>query len=156
MTAPVFSLGVLAEQLGATLRGASDIPVCGLASLQEAEADQLSFLANPQYRKHLPACRAAAVLLTEADAEGYAGNALIVANPYLAYALLIYAGLYGISHKLALPPASDFNLYTAPAQILQTLQALPDSLGEAIALAETSPFVRAHLPESVLCAFGVK
>ena len=78
------------------------------------------------------------------------------ANPYLAYALLIYAGLYGISHKLALPPASDFNLYTAPAQILQTLQALPDSLGEAIALAETSPFVRAHLPESVLCAFGVK
>ena len=78
------------------------------------------------------------------------------ANPYLAYALLIYAGLYGISHKLALPPASDFNLYTAPAEILQTLQALPDSLGEAIALAETSPFVRAHLPESVLCAFGVK
>ena len=78
------------------------------------------------------------------------------ANPYLAYALLIYAGLYGISHKLALPPASDFNLYTAPAQTLQTLQALPDSLGEAIALAETSPFVRAHLPESVLCAFGVK
>ena len=78
------------------------------------------------------------------------------ANPYLAYALLIYAGLYGISHKLALPPASDFNLYTAPAQALQTLQALPDSLGEAIALAETSPFVRAHLPESVLCAFGLK
>ena len=66
MTAPVFSLGELAEQLGATLRGASDIPVRGLASLQEAEADQLSFLANPQYRKHLPACRAAAVLLTEA------------------------------------------------------------------------------------------
>ena len=77
-------------------------------------------------------------------------------NPYLAYALLMYAGLYGISHKLALPPASDFNLYTAPADTLQTLRALPDSLGEAIALAETSPFVRAHLPESVLCAFGVK
>jgi len=88
MTAPVFTLGQLAEQLGATLRGASDIQVRGLASLQEAESDQLSFLANPQYRKHLDACRAAAVLLTEADAEGYVGNALIVANPYLAYARL--------------------------------------------------------------------
>ena len=88
MTAPVFTLGQLAEQLGASLRGASDIQVRGLASLQEAEPDQLSFLANPQYRKYLAACKAAAVLLTEADAEGYAGNALIVANPYLAYARL--------------------------------------------------------------------
>ncbi len=78
MMAPVFSLGQLAEQLGASLRGASDIPVRGLASLQEAEADQLSFLANPQYRKHLPACKAAAVLLTEADAmNGAAANSLL-------------------------------------------------------------------------------
>ncbi|WP_371915481.1 UDP-3-O-(3-hydroxymyristoyl)glucosamine N-acyltransferase [Pseudomonas sp. HAR-UPW-AIA-41] len=88
MAAPVFTLGQLAEQLGASLRGASDIQVRGLASLQEAEPDQLSFLANPQYRKYLAACKAAAVLLTETDAEGYAGNALIVANPYLAYARL--------------------------------------------------------------------
>ena len=76
------------------------------------------------------------------------------ANPYLAYALLIYAGLYGIAHKLTLPPASDFNLYTASAETLRTLRALPDSLSEAIALAEADPFVRAHLPHSVLCAFG--
>lgn len=76
------------------------------------------------------------------------------ANPYLAYALLIYAGLYGIAHKLTLPPASDFNLYTASAETLRTLRALPDSLSEAIALAEADPFMRAHLPHSVLCAFG--
>ena len=88
MTAPVFSLGELAEQLGATLRGASDIPVRGLASLQEAEADQLSFLANAQYRKFLAETRAGVVLLTAADAEGYAGDALLVANPYLAFAEL--------------------------------------------------------------------
>ena len=72
----------------------------------------------------------------------------------MAYALLIYAGLYGIAHKLTLPPASDFNLYTASAETLRTLRALPDSLSEAIALAEADPFVRAHLPHSVLCAFG--
>lgn len=88
MSATVHTLGQLAEQLGATLRGAADKAITGLATLQEATADQLSFLANPQYRKFLGDCQAGAVLLTAADAEGYAGNALVVANPYLAYAQL--------------------------------------------------------------------
>lgn len=81
-------------------------------------------------------------------------SADVTANPYLAYALLIYAGLYGIETGLVLPPASDINLYTAPAEILQTLQALPGSLEEAAALAATSAFVREHLPDSVLSAFS--
>ncbi|MCG4453997.1 UDP-3-O-(3-hydroxymyristoyl)glucosamine N-acyltransferase [Pseudomonas sp. MMS21-TM103] len=88
MQAPVFTLGQLAERLGATLRGAADQVISGLATLQEAGPDHLSFLANPQYRKYLADCRAAAVLLTAADADSYSGNALVVANPYLAYAQL--------------------------------------------------------------------
>ncbi|WPC04043.1 UDP-3-O-(3-hydroxymyristoyl)glucosamine N-acyltransferase [Pseudomonas benzenivorans] len=88
MGAAVFTLGQLAERLGATLRGGADKPIRGLATLQEAGAEQLSFLANPQYRKYLGDCQAGAVLLTAADAEGYKGDALIVANPYLAYAEL--------------------------------------------------------------------
>ncbi|MDX1722885.1 MAG: UDP-3-O-(3-hydroxymyristoyl)glucosamine N-acyltransferase [Pseudomonas sp.] len=88
MKAPGFTLGQLATRLGATLRGTADKAISGLATLQEAGPDQLSFLANPQYRKYLPDCRAGAVLLTAADAESYSGNALVVANPYLAYAQL--------------------------------------------------------------------
>ena len=88
MKAPAFTLGQLAERLGATLRGTADQAISGLATLQEAGPDQLSFLANPQYRKYLADCRAGAVLLTAADAENYSGNALVVANPYLAYAQL--------------------------------------------------------------------
>ena len=86
MTAAVFSLGELAEQLGATLRGDVAISVTGLATLQDAGPEQLSFLANAQYRKYLNDTRAAAVLLSPRDAEEYQGAALIVANPYLAYA----------------------------------------------------------------------
>jgi UDP-3-O-[3-hydroxymyristoyl] glucosamine N-acyltransferase len=86
MKAPLFTLDRLAERLGATLRGAADKPISGLATLQEAGPGQLSFLANPQYRKYLGDCQASAVLLTAADAEGFAGDALIVVNPYLAYA----------------------------------------------------------------------
>ncbi|MCY1271933.1 UDP-3-O-acylglucosamine N-acyltransferase [compost metagenome] len=88
MTAPTFSLADLAAQLGAELRGDATLVIRGLATLQDAAPDQLSFLANPQYRKFLPGSQAGAVLLTAADADGYAGNALVVANPYLAYASL--------------------------------------------------------------------
>jgi len=80
------TLGQLAEALGATLKGPEALQIIGLATLQEAGPGQLSFLANPQYRKYLDNCQAAAVLLKAADAEGFAGNALIVADPYLAYA----------------------------------------------------------------------
>ena len=79
-------LGQLAEFLGATLRGDKDIEITGLATLQEAGPGQVSFLANPKYRKLLVDTQATAVLLKPADAEGYTGNALVVPDTYLAYA----------------------------------------------------------------------
>ncbi len=88
MTATLLTLGQLAERLGATLRGNADRVITGLATLQEAGPGQLSFLANAQYRKYLDGCQAGAVLLTAADADAYSGDALVVANPYLAYAQL--------------------------------------------------------------------
>lgn len=80
------TLGQLAATLGAELRGADALEITGLATLQEAGPSQLSFLANPQYRKFLDSSAAGAVLLKAADAEGFTGNALIVPDPYLAYA----------------------------------------------------------------------
>jgi UDP-3-O-[3-hydroxymyristoyl] glucosamine N-acyltransferase len=79
-------LGQLAEFLGATLRGATDKEITGLATLQEAGPGHVSFLANPQYRKFLADTHASAVLLKPADAESFAGDALLVPDPYLAYA----------------------------------------------------------------------
>lgn len=88
MTFPMFTLGELAARLGATLRGAADRSISGLASLEEAGPQQLSFLANPKYRKFLSETHAGALLLTPDDAESYGGDALILADPYLAYARL--------------------------------------------------------------------
>ncbi|MBF6624609.1 MAG: UDP-3-O-(3-hydroxymyristoyl)glucosamine N-acyltransferase [Pseudomonas stutzeri] len=86
MNGTVFTLGELAGQLGATVRGDATQSVSGLATLQDAGPHQLSFLANAQYRKYLASTRAGAVLLKPKDAEDYAGAALLVDNPYLAYA----------------------------------------------------------------------
>ena len=114
MSAMVYTLGQLAERLGATLCGSADKAISGLATLQEANADQLSFLANPQYRKFLPTCQAGAVLLTAADAEGFAGNALVVSNPYLAYAQLSH--LFDRKPQ-ALPGVHPTAVVAADAQI---------------------------------------
>lgn len=72
------------------------------------------------------------------------------ANPYLAFTLMIYAGLYGIEHQLDLPPAANFNLYHADAQTLQQFSKLPTSLQEAAQIAASSAFVKAHIPEKIL------
>jgi glutamine synthetase len=57
-------------------------------------------------------------------------------NPYLAYAVMIAAGLKGIEGKYTLAPSTDF-------------EKLPANLDEAIAVMEKSELVRETLGESV-------
>jgi glutamine synthetase len=75
------------------------------------------------------------------------------ANPYLAYALMIYAGLDGIQTGLELPPVTDLNLYTAPTEVLEHLKQLPSSLTQAQELARTSDLIRSHVPELILASY---
>lgn len=70
-----------------------------------------------------------------------------MANPYIAYALLIYAGVDGIENNLSLPEATNLNLYTAEKKITDTLDKLPETLEDAINEAFKSPFVAKVLPE---------
>lgn len=74
-------------------------------------------------------------------------------NLYLAYALLIHAGLDGIEQKLSLPEATNLNLYTADASITNALDTLPASLEEAISEAKKSRFVSRILPEGFVEQF---
>lgn len=64
------------------------------------------------------------------------------ANPYLAYALIIGAGLSGIEKNLKLPDAVDDNLYNDNINEKYGLKVLPVSLDDAIQLAERSEFVK--------------
>ena len=75
------------------------------------------------------------------------------ANPYIAFALLIWAGLDGIVQDLPLPPSADLNLYEAPAQVLASFRRLPATLEEAQSAAAKSPFIRSHLPAAILSAY---
>ena len=73
-----------------------------------------------------------------------------MANPYLAFTLMIYAGLYGIENKLDLPMVSDINLYKADEQTLSKFKKLPMSLDEARRIAMQSDFIKAHIPDAII------
>lgn len=79
-------LGDLAEKLGARLIGDENIAILGLNTLKDASAGQVSFLANPSYQSQLAQSQASAVIVSEAMAENVSGAALVVDNPYLAFA----------------------------------------------------------------------
>lgn len=72
------------------------------------------------------------------------------ANPYLAYTLLIYAGLYGIANNLNLESASDINLYNTDRNTLSKYKKLPATLYEAKEIAFDSEFISDHLPKKLI------
>jgi len=85
------TLTELAAHLGGRIVGNAAVVITGVNSLEEAQAGELSFLANPKYQEKLATTRAGAILVkpgTEADGK----NLLVVADPYAAFgeALLLF------------------------------------------------------------------
>ncbi|MBN2304578.1 MAG: type I glutamate--ammonia ligase [Anaerolineae bacterium] len=62
-------------------------------------------------------------------------------NPYLAFTMLLHAGLDGIDHQLPLPPAAEEELYEL-TQRRRHLITLPTSLHEALDELEASDLAR--------------
>lgn len=72
------------------------------------------------------------------------------ANPYLTFAVMLAAGLRGIEEELPLqPPHEDQDLYMLSRQDLRKygIKTLPESLGEAIELFDSSELMREVLGE---------
>jgi len=65
-------------------------------------------------------------------------------NPYLAFAALIAAGLYGIEHELELPPPLQGNAYESDAE------RFPSTLREAIDALDQGTMARAALGDVVV------
>lgn len=80
------SLGLLAVRYGCELRGDPERVVERVATLAGADDRALTFLANSTYRSQLASTRAAAVILSPADAADCPVAALITPDPYVVYA----------------------------------------------------------------------
>lgn len=76
-------------------------------------------------------------------------------NPYLAFAVMLAAGLEGITKGYDLPDPVEQNVYEMKEEERRNLgiRQLPEDLWEAIKLAEASPLVRECLGEHVFTKF---
>ncbi|KZN48821.1 UDP-3-O-(3-hydroxymyristoyl)glucosamine N-acyltransferase [Pseudoalteromonas luteoviolacea] len=83
-----YTLSQLAEHLGATLEGNPEQPIVKIATLLNANEQEVAFLANKKYRSQLESTHAGAVILSADDADYFSGNKLVCDNPYVAYAKL--------------------------------------------------------------------
>ena len=88
----ILKLGEIAEQFQLECRGDAGIEISGIASLQEANPSQLSFLFNSSYKHLLGTTEAAAIVLRGDDADECTRPALIADNPRKAWAGI--AGLF--------------------------------------------------------------
>jgi UDP-3-O-[3-hydroxymyristoyl] glucosamine N-acyltransferase len=82
----VWQLSELAERLGGELVGDGELFIHAIAPLTEARAGEITFLAQRRYRPALTNCQADAVILRRDDLAEWRGAAIIVEDPYLAYA----------------------------------------------------------------------
>ena len=81
-----YRLGELAERLGGQVVGDADVAISGLGPLPSAAPGQLTHLSNPAYRRDLPKTKASAVILRDRDLALCPTNAIVVADPYFAFA----------------------------------------------------------------------
>ncbi len=82
------TLQELADYLDGHIIGDPTVIIRGLGTLDDAGEGQISFLANRKYALKVQTTRATAVIIPP-DTDPFDHNALIVANPYLAFAKLL-------------------------------------------------------------------
>ena len=78
-------------------------------------------------------------------------NPDVACNPYLAFAVMLAAGLKGIEEKLEAPAPVEKNIYTLSDQERQKygIEQLPDCLGHAIAVMSKSNLVKETLGDHI-------
>ncbi|WP_119343145.1 UDP-3-O-(3-hydroxymyristoyl)glucosamine N-acyltransferase [Facilibium subflavum] len=94
----MYTLKDLADKLGGYVHGDEKVQVNKLATLNTATKGQLSFLSNTKYLADLKTTQASAVLLTEENIPFCPTNAVVLDNPYLAFAKV--AGLFDRQPKI--------------------------------------------------------
>ncbi|MFD2229779.1 UDP-3-O-(3-hydroxymyristoyl)glucosamine N-acyltransferase [Alkalimarinus sediminis] len=92
-----FTLSQLAAMVDGEVVGDGNTIITGISTLQAAQKGDISFLANPAYEKYLKDTLASVVILSSNSVDKAPCNALVVNNPYLAYATLSHCFAYSLT-----------------------------------------------------------
>ena len=96
----------IAERLGCHVSGNAEIEIKGVAGLEEAGPEHLTFLSNPRYKRLLTTTRAAAVIVDKAPPDTDS-TFLVSENPYLDFARAL--------EMFYQPPAPETNIHPTAA-----------------------------------------
>ena len=111
------SLADLAVKFGCELDGDPDQQVHTVATLQDASAGSIAFLANPGYRRYLAGTQASAVILAPELAAECEVSCLITHDPYGTYAAI----------AAELHPSPPLQPGVHPAATVDPASSLPES-----------------------------
>ncbi len=81
-----YTIKDLADAIGGIVDGDVSIEIDSINTPAEASAGQITFLSDSRYKKELHNTAASAVILRQEDRDACPVTALVVANPYAAYA----------------------------------------------------------------------
>ncbi len=109
-----YTLGEIAQILGAQLHGDSHCEITGIASLENAKAGQISFLVSSRYQlvassrheKFLPLSKASAVLLAPDHMQQCATNMLVMSDPYQGLIKLLSLFQHKSKHDAGIHPSA--------------------------------------------------
>ena len=134
MKRALFTLQELSEFVGANIVGDPEVEIHGLASLELASKADLAHFSHPRYRSLLTKTLAGAVILREGDTNIWNGNALVVKDPYLAFARISHL----FAPNIEMPIGIDAAARVAPtADIHASVSVGPGTLiGERCVLAK--------------------
>ncbi|MCR9685883.1 UDP-3-O-(3-hydroxymyristoyl)glucosamine N-acyltransferase [Vibrio antiquarius] len=85
------TLAELATITGGELFGDESLVVSRVAPMDKAQEGDVTFLSNPKYAKHLSECQSTVVMVKAEHKEQCVGNALVVSDPYVAFARVVQA-----------------------------------------------------------------
>lgn len=95
-----YSLTALADYTGSTVQGDGQLCFSSVAPIDQASANDLSYVRGGKYRHYLQSSKAGALILPPELAASYQGPCLVNPDPYLAYAKIV-ALLYPVPRPAA-------------------------------------------------------
>lgn len=150
-----YALGDIAERFGLELRGDRAKRIFGVATLAQANNDQVGFLANPRYRSQLASCNAGAVIAREDDAgDGNGAMAFLVAHdPYVAYAKIASLFEHSSKAQIGVHPSA---VIAAGAQVAADASIGAHCVIDDTAVVESGAIIGPHCIIGADCVVGAQ
>ncbi len=124
----MLTLAQIALHVDGVIIGDAECKISNVSTLQAANSQQISFLANSKYKKYLPTSQAGAVIVSKEMASLVRNSAIVVDDPYIAYAKI--ATLLNPPKKIT-TGISDTAMVESSVNILKTVSIGPQVVIEA-------------------------